>query len=123
MDDYDLALSKFKINDLINRKKLYHLVSLKIGKSIEYFHIISIIKILIEEIVIDLFQGRRFILDNFGAFTLKRLPPRNFYNYQTQKMQLSKGNYTLRFQLFNKFRLTILRNIDIKKTFKDENEI
>lgn len=117
MEDYDSALSKFGLNDLIDRDKLYHLVFLKVRSEIKSEHVKSVIKILIEEVMEELFQRGRFAIDNFGALILKRVAPRSFWNYQTREMQMSNGSNILRFQLFNKLRLTILRNLDVERTF------
>ena len=119
MDEYEKVLKSFTFNDLINRNKLFYLVSLKLKHKIEFVHIINIIQILIEEIISDLFHKGKFMLDNFGALTFKRRPPRKFYNFQTRQVQKSRGNNAIQFHLFNKFRVIVLRNLDIARTFGD----
>lgn len=119
--DYETKLSEYKLNSLISRAKLYALVYLKLNQQIEYQHVRNVISILFEEIGNELFKKGKFVIDNFGSLTLKRMKPRNFYNYQTKQLQKSKGNNIVRFQLFNKLRLIILSNLDIARTFEDDN--
>ena len=113
--------NKHQQNDILYKKDLCDAVYHHLDNKIDYTHIVSIISILMEEMVKDLFNKGKFYIGNFGWFIFKRLPPRGYFNFQTGKVERSEGNKILRFKINKKLKRNILDNLDIARTFDDEH--
>ncbi len=103
----------------IKKKYLAQVVSNKLDIEIDRRHIISIITILFEEIVKDIFTKGHFIIGNFGKFIFGRSPSRKFFNFQTGQVEQSVGNNILKFKLNEQLKRDILKQIDIERTFNN----
>lgn len=108
-------------NDNINKRMLCKVIGGKLVEckyNIEYNDIYSVMHILFDELIQHLKKGTTFNINNFGTFSLRKMPSRKHFNFQTRKIETSKGNKILRFDLDKKLRLKLLAELDIDKTFK-----
>lgn len=108
----------------IDKPKLCLIVAQKLkdkGYNIKHIHILSVIDIIFEELVKNLFIGKEFIIKNFGRFLIKKMPSRSYFNFQTGKVEKSIGNKLLRFKLDKKIRFKLLNYLNVEKTFNKEN--
>jgi len=106
----------------IDRRFLWQYVLKKINNSIHHAHVMSVINILLDEIVAELILNKKIKIINFGQFVLRKLNPRKHYNLYTKKYEMSKGNNILRFELNNKLRRFIIKNLDVAKTFLEPHD-
>lgn len=108
-------------NDIsISKRNLWRYVNKKIKRSIHHYHVFSIISILFEEMLVDLKNGKKIKIFNFGTLTLQNAKPRKYYDFRFQKVMQSKGNRVLRFVLANSISKKIRACLDIDKTRKDD---
>lgn len=118
-----MKLKDLKQGESIKKRLFAEFVLLKLkekGYNIEFNHIISIVNILFEEMIKKLFKNKKFIIGGFGNFIFKKMPPRNYFNFQTNKVEKSIGNKLLRFKLEDNLRLKLTNNLDVNKTFNEE---
>jgi len=107
-----------KIN--INKKDFWKIVNQKIKRSINHYHVFSVITILFEEILVDLKKGKELKIFNFGTLSLRLMPPRTYYDVRFQKLMHSEGHRILRFILARPVSKKIRSLLDIDATFKDD---
>ncbi len=82
----------------MNKKKWVKKVSQKL-KGIGYFHILSVINILIDELRKEIIETKEVNIVNFGKFQYKIFEPRMIKNVRTGKMSLTKKYSALRFKV------------------------
>jgi nucleoid DNA-binding protein len=83
----------------IQKLKIVAFVSRRLRKSIGYFHILSVINILVEELIVELKIKREIKIPNFGTFRLKPLKPKRIKSVVSEKTILTKPSNSLRFKL------------------------
>lgn len=103
----------------IKKARLVELVEERMSIKVDPLHIASIITILLEEIYQDIVSKGKFKIKNFGTFILRQVPPRKYFNFQTQQVEQSIGNKQFQFRLTKSLRKLICENINIDKTFKE----
>jgi len=104
----------------IDKRKLWRYVNKKINRSIHYYHVLSVISILFDEMIKDLRSEKNIKIYNFGTLLPKTMNPRKYFNVRYQKVMESSGNRILRFILSPKIRKKIINNLDLDKTLKDD---
>lgn len=112
---------RFELFKSVDRRFLTQYVSQKLNRVILFSHIQSIISILLEEIMKDLLDGKEIEIGNFGIFLIKKTLPRRHFNYMTGQCEIAVGRKIIRFKLNKKLRRILANNLDIEKTFKDDN--
>lgn len=107
----------------INKRVLWRYVNKKIHRLIHHYHVFSIITILFEEMIKDLVNGKDIKIFNFGVLTLKYMKPRKYHDVNQRRVVLSKRHRILRFSLAKIIRKKLCDNLDLDKTYgNDENE-
>lgn len=97
----------------ITKRVLWRYVNKKIDRVIHHYHVFSIISILFDEILIDLKLGKELKIFNFGSLTVKKLPPRKYYNIHDKIVRVSKPHNILRFNLSPKLRKELKKQLDV----------
>src|SRR5579885_1648234 len=118
-----MNINDFEQGTNIKKRVFANIVSHKLkekGYNIEFNHIIGIINILFEEMIKKLFKNNKFVIGGFGKFIFKKMPSRDYFNFQTNKVEKSVGNKLLRFKLEDNLRFKLINNLNIEKTFNEE---
>ena len=82
-----------------NKSTLWVLITKKINYSVHRLHVRTIVRILIEELIKDLKQGKEIKIINFGIFKLKDLKPKKIRSVSTKKIKFVKRTKSLRLKL------------------------
>jgi len=104
----------------IDKRTLWRYVNKKINRSVQSFHVMSVINILFYEIISDLKSGKTIKIFNLGTLYLKNTRPRSYYDIRFQRIMVSAGSKILKFVLSPKLRKKIVKNLDVDKTFGDD---
>jgi nucleoid DNA-binding protein len=104
----------------ISRRDLWKYVNKKLNKSLHFYHIGSVITILIDEMIKDLKNGNKIKIFNFGILSLEETKPRKYHDVRYNKIMLSSGARILKFSLAPLIRKKLCNSLDIDKTFKDD---
>jgi nucleoid DNA-binding protein len=83
----------------IQKLKIVAFVSRKLENTIAYFHIFSVINILVEELIIELKTKREIKIPNFGTFRLKSLKPKKIKSVVNNQTILTKPSNSVKFKL------------------------
>lgn len=102
-----------------DRRRFWKYVAKKLKYAIHASHVESVINILFDEIVQDLEKEIIIPIGNFGKFVSKKMAPRKHHDINSGEFIFSPGNKTLRFYLNKKFRLFLIKKLDIDKTFEN----
>lgn len=105
----------------ITKRILWRYVNKKIKRSIHHYHVFSVITLLFDEIIRDLVRGKAIKINNFGTLVLKELSPRRYHDVNEKIIKLSDSHKILRFILSPKLKHKICDNLDIEKTFGNDN--
>lgn len=84
------------------KHQLFPLVQEKIKSITHYFHIISVVNILIDEIIQELKAGKEVEIGGLGTIKLFSYPAKIGHNVLTGKYQKLKGTKRLRFVIDKK---------------------
>jgi nucleoid DNA-binding protein len=103
----------------ISKRDFWRYVNQKIKRSINHYHVFSVITILFEELLIDLKNGKDIKVFNLGTLSLRPTKPRKYYDVRFQKVMQSEGHKILRFILARPISKKLRALLDIDKTFKD----
>ena len=106
-----------EIPNSISRLNFWRYVNKKIKRSINHYHVHSVITILFEEMLVDLKQGKEIKIFNLGALTLGSTKPRKYFDVRFQKVMQSTGHKILRFILAPPLSKKLRALLDIDKTF------
>lgn len=109
-----------KNDQSISKRSLWQYVNIKIHRFIHYYHVLSIITILFEEILTDLKRGKDLKIFNFGTLSLKQLKPRKYFDVRHQKVMQAKAHKILRFTLTSSVRKKLVKHLDLDKTLKGD---
>ena len=104
----------------ISRRDLWKYVNGKIKKSIHFYHVGSVITILIDEMIKDLKKGKKIKIFNFGILSLEKTKPRKYHDVRYNKVMISVGSYILKFKMAPLIKKKLCGMLDIDKTFKDD---
>ncbi len=104
----------------IDKRKLWQYVNLRVKRFIHHYHVLSVISILFDEMIKDLKSGKDIKIFNFGTFSLKKMPPRKYFDVRHQKVMYSDGNKILRFTLTPAIRKKIIKHLDLDKTLGND---
>lgn len=110
----------FKLPSNIDKRTLWRYVNRKIDRSIQAFHVISVINILFDEMISDLKEGKDIKIHNLGVIFLKQTEPRLYYDIRFKRVMMSAGSKILKFILAPKLRKKFVKNLDVDKTFGDD---
>jgi nucleoid DNA-binding protein len=111
------------MNDFsIDKRTLWKIINIKIGRQIKSSHVGSIINILFEELLNDLKDGKEIKIKNFGSFILKNTKPRKYHDVRYNRVMLSTGGKILKLTLPNLIKKKICQMLDIDKTFESDYE-
>jgi nucleoid DNA-binding protein len=109
-----------EISNSISKLVFWRYVNKKIKRSINHYHVLSVITILFEEMLTDLKEGKEIEIFNLGTLTLWPTKPRKYYNVVFQKVMQSEGHKILRFILAPPLSKKMRALLDIDKTFLDD---
>ena len=108
------------IPNSISKLNFWRYVNKKIRRSINHYHIYSVITILFEEMFIDLKQGKEIDIFNLGTLILATTKPRKYYDIKMRKVMQSSGHRILRFILAPPLSKKLKQMLDIDKTFGND---
>lgn len=103
----------------VSKRYLWRHVNIKIKRTIHHYHVFAVISLLFEEIIKDLQAGKAIKIVNFGSLVLKQMPPRRYFNVNTQTMAESPGNKIMRFFLTKKLRKKLCDCLDLDKKINE----
>jgi nucleoid DNA-binding protein len=109
-----------EIPNSISKLIFWRYVNKKIKRSINHYHVLSVITILFEEMLIDLKQGKEIKIFNLGTLTLGLTKPRKYYDVRFQKVMQSEGHKILRFILAPTLSKKLRALLDIDRTFEGD---
>jgi nucleoid DNA-binding protein len=109
-----------KIPSNIDKRTFWKYVNKKLNRSIQAWHVISVINILFDEMISDLKAGKEISIFNLGTIFLQNTKPRSYFDFRFQKIMLSSGSKVLKFVLSPKFRKNFVKKLDIDRTFGDD---
>jgi nucleoid DNA-binding protein len=103
---------------IINKMKLWGRVNKKIKRyKIVSSDVLAILNILLDEMLIDLKNGKEIKIMHFGTFSLRKTKPRKYFDWLQHKFLISPGYFILRFRLSPKLNEHLHRTIDTQRTF------
>jgi nucleoid DNA-binding protein len=100
----------------ISKRSLWRYVNRKIRRAVHYYHVLSIISILFDEMIKDLRQGKDIKIHNLGTLQLKQMKPRQYFDVRYRKMMSADGNKVLRMTLTPRLRKKLIQHLDLDKT-------
>ncbi len=102
-----------------NKFRLWEITRKRVRGKVLYTQVLKIMNLMLDEMRIDLKEGKDFTIGNFGTLRLAKMPPKKHYDITTKTVGYSLGNKILRFDLNEKFRAFLLSKLDFDKTFKE----
>lgn len=115
------SLKRFQETSNVDRRFLWQYVAKKLKRKILAIHVASIVNILLDELVSELQIIGTIKIGNFGKLFFKQMKPRKHYDFSRKKVMESKGRRMLRFKLNKNVQTIIVNNLDIAKTFKEND--
>jgi len=95
----------------IRKQDLISLVSKDLD-SIEFQHIRAVVGIFFEEMMNEIIEKKEMRILNFGRFYLKKMKDRHHNDFQTNKMVVSKGNNSFRFEINSEIKRIMMEELD-----------
>jgi nucleoid DNA-binding protein len=81
------------------KHQLFPLIQQKIRRTTHYFHILSVVNILIEEMISELKNGGKIKIGGLGTIKLNEYPAKVSHNVLTGRKQMMKTSKRLRMEL------------------------
>ena len=103
-----------------HKDKLIHMVCSKLKGKIKEKDIRAIVNIFFQEFVKELQEGKRVAIGRFGYFTLKKWKGRNHWDMVKKAVVFTEGHYLLRFKMYELFWGYLINNLDIDKTYAED---
>lgn len=95
---------------------------LLVNKKYTKHQIYTVIKLTIKEVLEDLKTNKKYTIYNFGKFIAKDYPARKYFHPTLKEHMTSRPFTKVKFIMKKKLKVLLKKNIDVEKTFKEENE-
>ncbi len=115
------SLKRFQLIKNVDRRFLWQYVGRKLRGKVLVVHVMSVVNILLDELTKELLTVGSIKIGNFGKMFFKQMSPRRHYDFSRKKIMEAKGRAVLRFKLNKKAQLIITNNLDVAKTFVEDD--
>lgn len=115
------SLKRFQLIKNVDRRFLWQYVGRKLRGKVLVVHVMSVVNILLDELTKELLTVGSIKIGNFGKMFFKQMKSRRHYDFSRKKIMESKGKAILRFKLNKKAQVIITNNLDVAKTFAEDN--